>query len=80
MILHNDAMVTNPAEVDKDLADNCTVQDLTSLFTNRRCYSESCDINFTTGGEAYNVPFSIYELRMAIKYCHGSSPGHDNIP
>ena len=42
---------------------------------------ESQGINFgSTGGESYNVPFSLSELKLALSRCHDSSPGADDIP
>ena len=42
---------------------------------------ESQGVDFTSiGGESYNVPFSLSELRMALSQCHDSSPGPDDIP
>jgi len=42
---------------------------------------ESLGVNFaSTGGESYNVPFSLSELKMALSQCHDSSPGPDDIP
>ncbi|MPC35497.1 hypothetical protein E2C01_028921 [Portunus trituberculatus] len=42
---------------------------------------ESLGINFSSsGGESYNVPFPVSELRTTLSQCHDSSPGPDDIP
>jgi len=42
---------------------------------------EALGVNFASiGGESYNVPFSLSELKMALSECHDSSPGSDDIP
>ncbi|MPC43270.1 hypothetical protein E2C01_036913 [Portunus trituberculatus] len=42
---------------------------------------ESLGVNLSsTGGESYNVPFSVSELQTALSQCHDSSPGPDDIP
>ncbi|MPC90613.1 hypothetical protein E2C01_085608 [Portunus trituberculatus] len=42
---------------------------------------ESLGVNFSsTGGESYNVPFSVSELRTAFSHCHDASPNPDDIP
>ncbi|MPC60818.1 hypothetical protein E2C01_054875 [Portunus trituberculatus] len=41
---------------------------------------ESFGVNFSsTGGESYNVPFSVSELQTALSQCHDSSSGPDDI-
>ena len=42
---------------------------------------ESHGVNFASpGGESYNVPFVVSELRIALAHCHDSSPGLDDVP
>lgn len=41
---------------------------------------ETLGVNFaSTGGESYNVPFSLSELKVALSQCKDSSPGPDDI-
>ncbi|MPD04711.1 LINE-1 retrotransposable element ORF2 protein [Portunus trituberculatus] len=42
---------------------------------------EYLGVNFSsTGGESYNVPFSVSEVQTALSQCLDSSPGPDDIP
>ncbi|MPC70258.1 hypothetical protein E2C01_064501 [Portunus trituberculatus] len=42
---------------------------------------ESLGLKFSsTGGETFNVPFSVSKLQTALSQCHDSSPGLDDIP
>ncbi|MPC89069.1 hypothetical protein E2C01_083997 [Portunus trituberculatus] len=42
---------------------------------------ESFGVNFSsTGGDSYNVLFSVSELQTALSQCQDSSPGPDDIP
>lgn len=42
---------------------------------------EDVGLDFASpGGESYNVPFTLSELKTALNQCHDSSPGLDDIP
>lgn len=42
---------------------------------------ETLGLDFASnGGESYNVPFSLSELKVALSQCNESSPGPDDIP
>ena len=42
---------------------------------------EATAVDFASaGGESYNIPFSLPELKSALSQCHDSSPGPDDIP
>lgn len=56
-------------------------RDPNTLGARYRQRSEAAGVTFpSSGGESYNIAFSVAELRAALSQCHDSSPGLDDVP
>ena len=56
-------------------------KDTSSPSARLRRNMETSNISFaSSGGESYNVPFSVTEFNSALSKCQDSSPGYDDIP
>ena len=84
VLSHGGDKVAEPKIVADLLADhfsNVSRKDPAAPMADARTRSEALGVDFTSaGGESYNVPFSMPELKTALSQCQDSSPGSDDIP
>lgn len=84
MLSHAGETVADPktvADIFSEHFSEVSRKDPTAPGARHRQNLESHGVDFASaGGEPYNVPFSLSELKMALTQCHDSSPGLDDIP
>ena len=85
-ILNVGGSISNPKDVADVMAaafSDISSRDQTqsASFRSHRTASEGSPLDFSSvGGEVYNVPFSMRELRCALSSCTDTAPGPDEIP